>query len=50
MYLLGETTATTLRWAVLLLANNPRVVKKMQDEIDNVIGKNRSPYLDDQNK
>lgn len=43
----GETTATTLRWAVLLLSYHPEVQIKMQEEIDRVIGRERLPTLDD---
>lgn len=39
----NETTATTLEWALLLLINNPDVQKKMQDEIDRVVGHDRLP-------
>lgn len=46
----GETTATTLRWAVLLLSKHPSVQKKMQDEIDQVVGRDRFPYLEDQSR
>lgn len=43
----GETTATTLRWAVLLLAYYPDVQRKMQNEIDAVVGKDRRPTITD---
>ena len=43
----GETTATTLRWAVLLLSYHPEVQIKMQEEIDRVVGRERLPTLDD---
>ena len=39
----GETTATTLRWAFLLLSWHPEIQRKMQDEIDSVIGRERLP-------
>nr|QSD59122.1 CYP3681A1 [Diaphanosoma celebensis]QST15080.1 CYP370C11 protein [Diaphanosoma celebensis] len=43
----GETTSTTLRWAVLLLAYHPEVQRRMQEEIDRVIGAERLPTLND---
>ncbi|KAM3374095.1 cytochrome 93B16 [Capsicum galapagoense] len=36
-----DTTAITLEWAIAELTNNPRVLRKAQQEIDNVIGKQR---------
>ncbi|XP_018426075.1 PREDICTED: cytochrome P450 2K4-like [Nanorana parkeri] len=33
-----ETTSTTLRWALLLMIEYPDIQKKVQDEIDKVIG------------
>ncbi len=43
----GETTATTLRWAFLLLSWHPEIQKKLQDEIDSVVGRERLPTLED---
>jgi len=43
----GETTATTLRWAFLLFIWHPEIQKKMQDEIDPVVGRERLPTLVD---
>ncbi|XP_065846856.1 xanthotoxin 5-hydroxylase CYP82C4-like [Euphorbia lathyris] len=37
----GDTTTTTLTWAVSLLLNNPLVLKKAQAEIDLNVGKER---------
>jgi cytochrome P450 len=42
-----ETSALTLRWAVLLLVAYPDVQAKMQAEIDAVIGKDRLPCMAD---
>jgi len=44
-----ETTSTTLEWLVINLCNNPRVMKKVQEEIDSEIG-NRQPTMEDENK
>lgn len=43
----GETTATTLRWGVLLLAYHCDVQIKMQNEIDAVVGRERLPTFSD---
>jgi cytochrome P450 len=45
-----ETTATGLRWALLLLANHPHVQNRIQDEVDSVVGKDRQPSLDDESQ
>lgn len=42
-----ETTATTLRWAIVLLVSYPEVQTKLQKEIDEVIGPNRQPKMSD---
>ncbi|NXA39499.1 CP2DH protein, partial [Eudromia elegans] len=44
----SETTATTLRWAFLYLLLHPEVQKKVQAEIDTVVGRERSPRMEDQ--
>lgn len=41
----GETTATTLRWAFLLLSVHQDVQKKLQEEIDSIVGKDRLPSV-----
>lgn len=46
----GETTATTLRWAVLLLSYHGDIQKKVQEEIDTIIGRDRRPTLDDRGR
>ena len=44
----AETTATTLRWTLVLLANHPDIQSRLQDEIDSVIPRGqRLPVLDD---
>lgn len=46
----GETTATTLRWAILLIGKQPEVMRKLQEEIDTVVGRDRLPSLEDQSR
>ena len=41
----SETTATTMRWAVLYLIHNPEVQTRMRKEIDNVIGQSQIPSM-----
>nr|XP_033785240.1 cytochrome P450 2D17-like isoform X1 [Geotrypetes seraphini] len=43
-----ETTATTLRWALLLVLLYPDIQRRVHEEIDRVIGRDRRPALDDQ--
>ncbi|XP_030627994.1 cytochrome P450 2J3 [Chanos chanos] len=42
-----ETSATTIRWGLLFLMRYPDIQKKVQDEIDKVIGQSRQPTLAD---
>ncbi|KAK1165097.1 cytochrome P450 2J2-like [Acipenser oxyrinchus oxyrinchus] len=42
-----ETTATTLRWAVLYMIKYPQIQEKVQAEIDRVIGQARQPSMED---
>ncbi|XP_054974946.1 cytochrome P450 2C21-like isoform X2 [Sorex araneus] len=42
-----ETTSTTLRFGLLLLLKYPEVTAKAQKEIEHVIGKHRSPCMQD---
>ncbi|KAL8188138.1 UNVERIFIED_CONTAM: hypothetical protein K2H54_062097 [Gekko kuhli] len=37
-----ETTALTLRWALLLMANHPDIQEKVHQEIEDVLGSSRS--------
>ncbi|GAB6023743.1 hypothetical protein CHUAL_008499 [Chamberlinius hualienensis] len=43
-----DTSATTLTWAALYMAKYPEIQKKVQDEIDQVIG-HREPSYNDRN-
>uniref|UniRef100_F7IK70 unspecific monooxygenase n=1 Tax=Callithrix jacchus TaxID=9483 RepID=F7IK70_CALJA len=42
-----ETTSTTLRFGLLLLLKYPEVTAKVQEEIERVAGRNRSPCMQD---
>ncbi|NWI51924.1 CP2DH protein, partial [Calyptomena viridis] len=44
----SETTTTTLRWALLFMVLHPEIQSKVQAEIDKVIGRERSPTMNDQ--
>ncbi|NXE53569.1 CP2DH protein, partial [Casuarius casuarius] len=44
----SETTSTTLRWAFLYMLLHPEIQNKVQAEIDKVIGRERSPTMEDQ--
>ncbi|XP_056379798.1 cytochrome P450 2D15-like [Hyla sarda] len=43
----AETTSTTLRWALLYVILYPDVQSKVQEEIDEVIGRKRTPTMGD---
>lgn len=42
-----ETTSSTLCTGVNLLAKHPLVQRRLQEEIDEVVGRDRLPSLDD---
>jgi cytochrome P450 len=33
-----DTSSTTVEWALVELIKNPKIVKKVQDELDHVVG------------
>uniref|UniRef100_A0AAV2J0T5 Cytochrome P450 n=1 Tax=Knipowitschia caucasica TaxID=637954 RepID=A0AAV2J0T5_KNICA len=43
----SETTSSTIRFALSIFIKYPHIQKKMQEEIDAVIGQGRSPNMDD---
>ena len=43
----SETTSSTLTWAALYMVRYPQVQKKVQAELDRVVGQNRPPSLKD---
>ena len=42
-----ETTSTTLKWALLYMITNEKIQRKVQEELDTVIGPDRMPSLRD---
>ncbi|XP_062070351.1 cytochrome P450 2C1-like isoform X2 [Lepus europaeus] len=45
-----ETVSTTLRYGLLLLMKHPEVTAKVQEEIERVIGRHRSPCMQDRSR
>lgn len=46
----SETVATTLKWSLLYMLKYPEVQRRIQQEIDDVVGRNRLPRLSDKPK
>ena len=42
-----ETTSTTLRWAIAFLVHHPECQREIQRQLDEVVGRERMPGLDD---
>ncbi|KAL6486136.1 hypothetical protein MHYP_G00055280 [Metynnis hypsauchen] len=42
-----ETAAATIRWGLLFMMKHPEIQKKVQEEIDRVIGQSRQPSMAD---
>ncbi len=43
----GDTTGSTLEWCCLYMMAYPDIQKKIQEEIDSVVGRNRLPQMSD---
>ncbi|CAG7823627.1 unnamed protein product, partial [Allacma fusca] len=46
----ADTVTNTLLWSILYLCKYPEVQKKLQKELDIVVGRNRYPNLADRSK
>ncbi|CAM1321225.1 CYP2D6 (predicted) [Pycnogonum litorale] len=44
-----ETSSTTIRWALLYMSEHLDVQKKVQHEMDEIVGRSRTPSLQDKN-
>lgn len=44
----SDTTSSTLQSFILFMLNHPTVLKKLREEIDNVVGSDRMPDFDDE--
>jgi len=42
-----ETIKTTLQWAIVFMLHHPQVARTVQEELDQVVGRNRLPKLED---
>ncbi|CAL4206598.1 unnamed protein product, partial [Meganyctiphanes norvegica] len=42
-----ETVNNTLKWSLIFLLHHPKVVSKIQEELDAVVGRQRLPNMDD---
>jgi cytochrome P450 len=45
-----ETVSDTIKWALIELANHPEEQSRMRKEVDDVVGIDRLPSLDDESK
>ncbi|CAG0896473.1 unnamed protein product [Darwinula stevensoni] len=46
----SETTSNTTRWCILFLLCHPEIQHKLQAEVDNVVGRDRLPSLNDRDR
>ncbi|KAG8228553.1 hypothetical protein J437_LFUL008631 [Ladona fulva] len=46
----SETTANTLGFTILLLLKNPEACRKAAEELDRVVGRDRTPSLSDRSR
>ena len=46
----AQTTATSLRWTILLMMAYPDVQSRVQEELDSVVGRDRLPVLADRSQ
>lgn len=42
-----ETIKTTLLWIIVFMLRNPDAKKQVQEELDNIVGRNRMPKIED---
>lgn len=42
-----ETIKTSLQWSVLFMLHHPNVMRSVQEELDQVVGRHRLPKLED---
>lgn len=45
-----ETIKSSLLWMIVFMLRNPDVKKRVQDELDNIIGRGRLPTIEDMSK
>jgi len=45
-----ETTASAIRWAIVLLTNRDSLQQRLHEDIDCVVGRDTMPSLDDRSR
>lgn len=45
-----ETSSATVSFAIMLMAMHPEIMRKVQEEIDEKVGRERLPCFEDKNK
>jgi cytochrome P450 len=43
----SETTSTALNWAIMFMIKYPDIQRRVQQELDQVVGRNRLPNIED---